>query len=66
MRGIYRCADGHLFQRSFGSMIVEANLGPKRHYAKCPVDGKRSVIVRVDNHDLTDDQISEVVARSNK
>ena len=66
MRGIYRCADGHLFQRTIKSMLLEANLGPKRHLAKCPIDGKLGVIVRVDKRDLTEQQIAEVVHRSSK
>ena len=63
MRGIYRCADGHLFQRTFTSMLLEANLGLKRHLAKCPIDGKLGVIVRVDKRDLTEQQTAEVVPR---
>jgi hypothetical protein len=66
MRGIYRCADGHLFQRTFMSMILVANLGPKRHLAKCPIDGKLGVIVRVTKGDLTEQQIAEVIDRSSK
>jgi hypothetical protein len=64
MRGIYRCEDGHLFQRSFKQMIFEANLGTGRHYAKCPVDGKRSLYTRVNRKDLTEDQIVQARARS--
>ena len=59
MRGIYRCEDGHLFQQSLKMMLFEANLGPGRHYVKCPVDGKRSIITRVRKKDLTQAQISE-------
>ena len=66
MRGIYKCADGHLFQRTFKSMLLEANLGPKRHLAKCPIDGKLGVIVRVTKRDLTERQIAEVIHRSSK
>jgi hypothetical protein len=66
MRGIYKCADVHLFQRTFKSMFLEANLGPKRHLAKCPIDGKLGVIVRVTKRDLTEQQIAEVIHRSSK
>jgi hypothetical protein len=59
MRGIYRCTDGHLFQRSFKTMLFEANLGPGKHVLKCPVDGKRVVVTRVPRKDLTPAQIAE-------
>lgn len=63
MRGIYRCTDGHLFQRSVKAMLLEANLGPGRHVLKCPVDGKRVVITRVRRKDLTPAQIAEAESR---
>jgi hypothetical protein len=66
MRGIYRCPDGHLFMRSFKSMIFEANLGPGRHMTKCPVDGRRVIITRVNRRDLSEAQIAEVMAQSKK
>jgi hypothetical protein len=64
MRGIYRCTDGHLFQRSFKQMLFEANLGPGKHVTKCPFDGKRSVITRVPRNELTPQQIAEVEAET--
>jgi hypothetical protein len=64
MRGIYRCTDGHLFQRTFKQMLFEANLGPGRHVTKCPFDGKRVVITRVPRKDLTEAQIAEVEAET--
>jgi hypothetical protein len=65
-RGIYRCSDGHLFRRTVLAMLFEANLGPKRHLEKCPVDGKLRVIKRVSKDELTEAQLAEVEANSRK
>jgi hypothetical protein len=60
--GIYRCEDGHLFQRGWKQTIFEANRGPGRHYGTCPVDGKRTLYTRVSEKDLTEDQIAQARA----
>ena len=62
MRGIYRCEDGHLFQRKLGEMLREANLGIGRHRGRCPVDGNRVAYSRIDRSNLTGEQIAEVEA----
>lgn len=62
MRGIYRCKDGHLFERSYGSLLFVPHLGWGRAYAKCPIDGKRSVITEVKREDLTEAQIAKATA----
>jgi hypothetical protein len=66
MRGIYRCKNGHLFESSYASLLFVPHLGWGRAYAKCPVDGKRSVITEVKREDLTEAQIAEATARSKK
>ena len=65
MSGIYRCKDGHLFERSYVSLLFVPHLGSGRAYAKCPIDGKRSVITEVKREDLTRAQIAKA-ARSKK
>ena len=60
MEQIYRCADGHLFERSFWKKLLEANLGPGRHFAKCPVDGKRTTYTRVNRPGLSDEEVAQV------
>jgi hypothetical protein len=47
-------------------MLFEANLGPKRHLEKCPVDGKLGVVTRVNASELTEAQLAEVEANSKK
>jgi len=47
-------------------MLFEANLGPKRHMEKCPVDGKLGVVKRVNKDELTEAQLAEVEANSKK
>jgi hypothetical protein len=66
MWGIYRCDDGHLFQRTLREMLLEANLGPKRHKGRCPVDGKWVFYIRVNRAELSEDQISEIKSCHNR
>ena len=62
-RGVYQCEDGHIFQRTLGEMLREANLGVGRHIGRCPVDGKRVRYSRLDPADITGEQVAELNVR---
>jgi hypothetical protein len=66
LRGIYRCNNGHLFERSYLSLLFVPHLGWGRAYAKCPIDGKRSVITQVKRDGLTEAEIAKVTSRPKK
>jgi hypothetical protein len=64
MKGIYRCKNGHLFERSYASLLFVPHLGMGKAYARCPVDGQKGTITEVKRKDLTPAQIAEAVANS--
>jgi hypothetical protein len=66
LSGIYRCEDGHLFVRSYASLLFVPHLGMGKARAKCPVDGKKGTITEVKRKDLTPAQIAEAESWAKK